>query len=137
MGEGDFRTPYGAAFDAQGSFAIADQMNHRVQLFDRKCHFLLAIGGNDLLRNPSGIAFNYGRGGVQIIVCDTGHHQLAVFSSKGQLEFKIGSVGDGNSQFRFPSAIAVALGGGNIHVCDQGNGKIKVFRHGILNPSPL
>ncbi len=64
-----------------------------------------------------------------IVVADTVHHRIQVFSSNGVFRFKFGAFGTRNGQFNNPSGVAVQVTGSTaqIYVADTNNHRIQVF----------
>ena len=44
-GEGQLNSPHGVAVDSRGNILVADNGNHRVQMFTPKGKFITAVGG--------------------------------------------------------------------------------------------
>ena len=102
---GELNKPFGAAFTADGELEIADQLNHRVQVFDGKTGgFLRCFGrkgtGNGEFITPFSVSVdNDGR----IIVSDFSNHRVQVFDKINRFLFKFGDTGDRKLSYTFYS----------------------------------
>ena len=118
------------AIARDGRIAVADGGNHRVQVFDSKRHFLMAIGhyGTEVkpgqIVNPCCIAFDpAGR----LYVADSGRGDIQVFDKKGRYIRAIGSQGSGNGQFDRLGVPYVDPATGDLWVPDFANRRIEVM----------
>jgi len=144
-GAGQFMAPRGIAIGPDGTIAIVDQLNYRVQQFDANGAFLRQFGGAgttpDKFGNLKGFAF--GPTGITtapdgtLFVADTWNHRVSVFSSTGQPLRQWGAFFNGQddaaslpahpSDFYGPRGIAVGPDG-LVYVTDGGNGRLSVFK---------
>ena len=80
-GDGQFNSPEGVAVDGSGKIYVADQANHRIQVFDSGGVFQLKFGttgsGDGQFNSPYGVAVD---GSGNIYVADTHNHRIQVFS---------------------------------------------------------
>jgi eukaryotic-like serine/threonine-protein kinase len=116
------------AIARDGRIAVGDGGNHRVQVFDRKRHFLLAIGhegkGTGEFINPCCVAFDpAGR----LYVADPGRGDLQVFDKTGRYVRTIGSQGSGNGQFDRLGVPYIDPATGDLWVPDFANRRIEVM----------
>ena len=125
-GDGMFDYPLGVAVSDGDEIVVADQGNHRVQVFDSNGTFLRSFGhegknAGEFIR-PIGIAINKDR---QIFVAER-HHRIQIFSWEGRL---LGSFGGKGSIYRyFFNRWGLSLdSNGNVIVADTGNKLIKIF----------
>ena len=111
-----------------GRIAVGDGGNHRVQVFDAKRHFLMAIGhegeDNGEFVNPCCIAFDTAG---RLYVADPGRGDIQVFDKKGRFVRTIGSKGSGNGQFNRLGVPYIDPASGDVWVPDFGNRRIEVM----------
>ena len=116
------------AIARDGRIAVGDGGNHRVQVFDSKRHFLLAIGhegeSTGEFVNPCCVAFDpAGR----LYVADPGRGDIQVFDKKGRYLRTIGSQGSGNGQFNRLGVPYVDPATSDLWVPDFSNRRIEVM----------
>ena len=125
--EGMFMYPLGVAVSDRDEIVVADQCNHRVQVFDSNGTFLRSFGHkgeNDGEFNyPIGIAINKGR---QIFVADRYNHRIQILSWEGRHLGSFGGKGSPDSQLLNPWGLSLDSTG-NVIVVDRGNKLIKIF----------
>ena len=125
--EGMFMYPLGVAVSDRDEIVVADQCNHRVQVFDSNGTFLRSFGHkgeNDGEFNyPIGIAINKGR---QIFVADRYNHRIQILSWEGRHLGSFGGKGSPDSQLLNPWGLSLDSTG-NVIVADTGNKLIKIF----------
>jgi len=124
--EGKMNFPKGIAVDRDGFVYVADCNNCRVQVFSstgelqRVIGSIGSIGGS--FANPQGVhADAEGR----LLVADTRNHRIQVFRGNDLIAI-VGDLGDGDDQFRLPTA-CVTGPDGDILVLDSKHGLVKVF----------
>jgi tripartite motif-containing protein 2/3/tripartite motif-containing protein 71 len=102
-----------------GSIAVADSDNRRVQLFDGDWGFVRSIGskgeGPGQFLRPYYIAAG---GGGEIIVADNLRDDVQVFSDEGELLQIIGPKGDTKVAWRDQRSGVAACGDGRLFVSD-------------------
>ena len=116
------------AIAGDGRIAVGDGGNHRVQVFDAKRHFLMAIGhegqDNGEFINPCCVAFDpAGR----LYVADPGRGDIQVFDKKGRFVRTIGSQGSGNGQFDRLGVPYIDPATGDLWIPDFANRRIQVM----------
>ena len=124
---GMFKYPRGVAVTDKDEIVVADQWNHRVQVFDSNGTFLRSFGhkGENAgeFKYPDGIAIDKDR---NIFVVDSGNDRVQIFSWEGR---HLGSF-DGqeslDSQLLNPWGLSLDITG-NVIVADVGNKLIKIF----------
>ena len=131
-GDGQFNSPAGIALDASGRVWVADNGNHRVQVFDQDGTFLYKFGargdGDGQFFRPIDVALTPGFA----YVSDPGNHRVQEFSvassplSASHLRTLGGSETYALGEFNNPSAVAV-LPDGRILVADTGNHRLQVL----------
>lgn len=93
------------------SVAVADTLNHRIQVVSTNGRPLLSMGGfgsaPGRLNSPRGVSVDPdGR----FFVADTGNQRVSVFGADGKYQFSFGSFGSRPGEFNEPSAAVVSLG---------------------------
>ncbi len=87
-------------------------------------------GGEPLFYSPNDVAVDETG---QIYVCDTGNHQIQVFSAVGGFLYTIGELGQKLGQFALPRGLAV--NGADLFVADTLNHRVQRF--GLAKKNPL
>ena len=126
-GEGMLNYPMGVAVTAKDEILVADNQNHRVQVFDSNGTFLRSFGhkGENAgeFNNPTGTAINKNR---NILVSENGNHRVQILSWKGRHLGSFGGKGSLDSQLLNPWGLSLDSTG-NVIVADTGNKLIKIF----------
>ncbi|HER20380.1 MAG TPA: 6-bladed beta-propeller [Chromatiales bacterium] len=128
-GLGRLAKPLGMAADASGRVYVCDGTSKRILVYDPDGQYLKALGGEEMLERPSGVAVN--ADGSRVYVVDTGgvrsrNHRVRVFGADGNHLFDIGTRGAGPREFNLPLAAAVGPDG-RLYVLDSGNFRVQVF----------
>ena len=125
-GDGMLDCPLGVAVSDGDEIVVADQSNHRVQVFDSEGTFLRSFGheGNNAgeFKSPTGIAIDKDR---QIFVAQRSH-RIQIFSWEGRLLGSFGGKGSLDSQLLHGRGLSLDSNG-NVIVPDTGNKLIKIF----------
>ena len=125
--EGVFKYPYEVAVNDRDEILVADQCNHRVQVFDSYGTFLRSFGhrGENAgeFGRPVGVAINKDR---YIFVADNGNNRIQIFSWEGRHLGSFGGKGSLDSQLSYPWGLSLDSTG-NVIVADTGNKLIKIF----------
>ena len=126
-GEGLLNEPMGVAVTAKDEILVADNQNHRVQVFDSNGTFLRSFGhkGENAgeFKNPTGIAIDNDR---NILVSEYYNHRVQIFSWEGRHLGSFGGQGSLDSQLIKPWGLSLDSTG-NVIVADRGNNLIKIF----------
>ena len=126
-GEGMFKNPCGVAVSDGDEIVVADNQNHRVQVFDSNGTFLRSFGHKDEnageFNCPIGIAINKDR---NIFVADNDNHRIQILSWEGRHLGSFGGQGSLDSQLSYPCGLSFDSTG-NVIVADTGNKLIKIF----------
>ena len=126
-GDGMFMNPLGVVVSDGDEIVVADQGNHRVQVFDSNGTFLRSFGrqGENAgeLKNPTGIAIDNDR---NILVSEYYNHRVQIFSPEGKHLSSFGGKGSLDSQLLRPWGLSLD-NTGNVIVADTGNKLIKIF----------
>ena len=124
---GMLKYPLGVAVSNRDEIAVADQMNHRVQIFNSNGDFVRSFGrhGNNQgeFDHPFGIACD--RDG-KIFVADCYNNRVQIFNGEGRYMGMFGGKGRLDSQLYCPLGLSLDSQG-NIIVADSGNKLIKMF----------
>ena len=119
--------PYGIAFGRDGMWAVTDDSNHCVWIFDREDQLVRKFGsngtGNGQFKRPLGVAFDDNN---HLYVTDFSNHRVQKFDITGTYLFQFGSQGSGNGQLYHPLGIIVH--DGRIYVAEHSNHRISVFQ---------
>ena len=126
-GDGMFRYPLGVAVSDRDEIAVADELNHRVQVFDSNGTFLRSFGhrGENAgeFKCPVGIAIDKDR---NIFVADSDNHRIQILSWEGRHLGSFGGIGNLDSQLSDPLGLSLDSNG-NVIVADKSNKLIKIF----------
>ena len=126
-GEGMFKNPLGVAGTDTDEIVVADENNHRVQVFDSNGTFLRSFGhqGQNAgeFSHPFGIVIDRDR---NIFVSEWGNHRVQILSWEGRHLGSFGGKGSLDSQFLNPRGLSLDSTG-NVIVADTGNKLIKIF----------
>lgn len=117
-------TPVGIALDEKGRVFVSDADLNLVLAFDEKDEVVLALGHEEGLKNPSGIAIDKAR--RRLYVADSHLHQILVYGTDGAFLGRWGSRGPGPGQFNYPTNLALD-DQGNLYVVDTGNFRVEVL----------
>ena len=127
LGNGMFQYPLGVAVNDRDEIVVADQCNHRVQVFDSEGTFLRSFGhqGKNAgeLSHPFGIAIDKDR---NIFISEWGNHRVQILSWEGRHLGSFGDQGSLDSQLSDPWGLSLDSNG-HVIVADTGNKLIKIF----------
>ena len=119
--------PYGMEFCRDGMWAITDDSNHCVWIFDREDQLVGKFGsygtGNGEFSRPLGVAFDANN---HLYVTDHCNHRIQKFSINGAYLFQFSTQGLGDGQLNYPLGIVVH--NGKLYVVEWGNHRISVFQ---------
>ena len=126
-GDGMLKNPLGVAVNDRDELLVADNMNHRVQVFNSDGTFLRSFdhkGENDgEFNRPFGIAIDKDR---NIFVGDCTSHRVHIFSWEGRHLGSFGGKGSLDRQLLNHWGLSLDSTG-NVIVADSGNRLIKIF----------
>jgi sugar lactone lactonase YvrE len=128
-GDGQFKQPYGVAYDTNGSLWVADYGNHRIQVFDGNGTFIRRVGEyipvTPSLEYPNDIAYDLD----SFYVSDSGNNRVVVFDDgRGRYTRTIAKNGTGTTRVSNPRGITLT-DQGRIYVVDRGNERIQVYEN--------
>jgi DNA-binding beta-propeller fold protein YncE len=124
--------PYGLAVDPDnGDVYMADTDRYQIDRYDEDGDYVRSYGTNGVntetpstFRYPSRVAVNNGL----IFVADTWANRISVWERNGSSQlFELKGAGTGNGQFKQPRGMSFDAHGW-LHVADQGNKRVQVFR---------
>jgi DNA-binding beta-propeller fold protein YncE len=115
--------PGGLALDPAGNFYIADLDSARVTLFDGNWSALNSFDSGVL--RVGDIALDAGRS--RLYISDSEGHRIRVFSTAGTWLFDIGSEGEGDAQFLFPSGLFFDAARDELLVSDQFSYRVQLL----------
>jgi DNA-binding beta-propeller fold protein YncE len=132
---GTLREPWAVAVAKDGTVAVADTWNHRVQVFDAKGQLIRAFGHYEQVKpgdagsldgfwGPRDIAIDASN---NIYVADTGNKRIRVYDLNGTLIRTIGQPGAGAGQLNEPVGLAIDSNAGRLYVADSWNKRVQVF----------
>jgi tripartite motif-containing protein 71 len=128
---GKFDFPLGLVVSKAGELFVADQKNHRVQVFRvSDGAFLRQIGGvqgsgNGQFSTPTDVALSPDE--TELLVLDLNNHRIQVFRARdGQYLRGWGSRGSADGEFDSPQSVVVT-GSGEVVVADRSNHRVCVF----------
>ncbi|HEY8082607.1 MAG TPA: S8 family serine peptidase [Solirubrobacterales bacterium] len=126
-GNGEFKSPYGIAYDSSGNIWVADAGNNRIEKFNSKGEYVSQFGkegtSNGEFKSPKGIAID-STGNIWVV--DTGNNRVQKFNSKGEYVSQFGKEGTGEGEFKSPIGIALDSAD-RIFVVDSGNNRVQKF----------
>ena len=114
-----------------GNIFIADECNHRVQVFSYNGDYLFMF--SEKMNSPRGICV------FQNTVFVTQHdgHCVNMYELEGKLMKSVGSNGNGEAQFNSPHSINVSDRNNNIYVCDRSNNRVQILTEELKYDSML
>ncbi len=126
---GEFRYPSSVAVGPDGTLFVVDQMNFRIQAFDRAGGFVRQIGKlGDVpgaLARPKGVAVD---SEGHVYVSDAAFNNVQVFNPDGQLLLAFGGLGHQDGQHWMPLGLAMDRND-RIYVVDRYNNRASVYQY--------
>ncbi len=125
----EFRYPVSVAIGPGGAVYVSDQLNFRVQVFDREGKFVRQIGrlGDQpgTFTRPKGVAVD--RAG-HLYVVDASFSNVQVFDAEGRLLLAFGRLGNGEGEHWLPLGIATDTGD-RVYVADRYNNRLQIYQY--------
>jgi DNA-binding beta-propeller fold protein YncE len=119
--------PSGLCFTHDGNILLADDFNHRIQIYDPQFNLITSFGEKGKkqgqLQYPKGIAVD--KEG-NIFVADSWNHRIQKFDSQGKPLLSFGSCGDGKGELNEPYDILIDPSG-TLIVVERYNHRIQFF----------
>ena len=119
-----FASPIGAAAAPDGRVFVSDSMRATVHVLDTEGVTLATWGGDGTFERPTGLAYDRTRDVVW--VTDTAAHRVVGLDREGRQVASLGRRGNGDGEFNYPVAVAVASDG-RVFVSDSMNFRIQIF----------
>ncbi len=124
--EGNLVTPVAIAFDSKGLLYVSDSRSKKIQGYDSKGKLKYVLGGRLEFVHPTGIAIDKVLN--RLYVVDTKAHNIKAFDIETkELLFTIGTRGNEDGEFNFPTNVSIDRRNSNIVVCDTQNFRIQIF----------
>ena len=124
---GSMGQPFGVAFGRNGLWAVADDSNHCVYIFDDKDQLVGKFGSNGSNNGqfsyPGGVTFD---GHNHLYVVDNGNHRVQKFDTTGNYLLQFGSKGSSAGQLNNPYGIAIH--NDMVYIADHDNKRVSVFQ---------
>jgi len=128
-GNAEFRYPVAATVSADGTLWVVDQLNFRIQAFDRQGNFLRSFGqlGSTpgSFARPKGISVD---SEGHVYVSDAAFNNLQVFDTEGRLLLTVCSGGPKAGELQLPMGLAVDRND-RIYVADRYNNRIATLQY--------
>ena len=119
--------PSGFHITSQGNLILADDFNHRIQIYDVHQNLIKSFGRKGInpgeFHYPKGIATD--REG-NIYVADSWNHRVQKFDAMGKHLLFIGSCGEGKGQLNEPYDVFIAPDA-DILIVERYNHRIQIF----------
>ena len=124
---GELSPPSGLCFSSEGHLHVADDFNHRIQVFDSQFNLLQCFGskgkGFGQFQYPKGIAVDPDG---NIYVADSWNHRIQKFDANGTPLLEFGNCGDGKGELNEPYDILIEPSG-KLVVVERYNHRIQFF----------
>jgi sugar lactone lactonase YvrE len=126
LGFGSLAGPIGLAIDnKRGIIFVSDSRLKKVMGFDKKTDKnVITVGSIGEFLSPSGMVYDDEKD--RLYVSDTRAHHIKVFNKDGKLLFTIGSHGNDDGEFNYPSYLALDKKG-RLYVVDGFNFRVQIF----------
>ena len=119
--------PWGVAFGRNGLWAVADNSNCCVYIFDDRDHLVRKFGSygssNGQFIDPRGVAFDSHN---HLYVVDNYNHRVQKFDTNGNYLMQFGSKGASDGQLNSPYGVTVH--NDKVYITDCNNKRISVFQ---------
>ena len=126
LGFGSLAGPTGLAIDTKrGIVFVSDARLKKVVGFDKSSdRNVITVGSTGEFQSPSGMVYDNER--ERLYVSDTRSNIVKVFDKDGKFIFAIGSHGNNDGEFNFPSYLALDKKG-RLYVVDGFNFRVQIF----------
>ena len=125
--DGNMGQPWGIAFGKNGMWAVADNSNHCLYMFDGEDQLVRKFGshgsGNSQFSCPQGVAFDSNN---HLYVADCQNHRVQKFTTDGDYLLQFGSQGSENGKLEYPNGLTIHKG--KVYISDRNNKRISVFQ---------
>jgi hypothetical protein len=127
IAKGQFHSPTGVAVDDQQRVWVADQGNHRLQVYDPTTKKWKVIGksgqGPGQFKAPRSVAVDAQK---RVWVTDQGNNRVQMYDPATKKWSVLGQSGESSGEFNAPAGIAVD-DQQRVWVTDQGNNRVQVY----------
>jgi len=124
---GGLKQPWGIAFGKDGVWAVGDDSNHCVWMFDRQDQLIRKIGcegnSNGQVSRPLGVAFDCDG---HLYITEINKERVKKFNSNGEFLLQFGSRGSGDGQLKYP--IGIVVHNGRVYIVEFTGNRISVFQ---------
>ena len=124
---GSMIRPWGVAFGRNGLWAVADNSNHCVYIFDDRDELVRKFGSNGSnngqFSSLVGVAFDSHN---HLYVVDNGNYRVQKFDTNGNYLLQFGSYGASDGQLNSPHGVTVH--NDKVYIADYSNKRISVFQ---------
>lgn len=117
---------FGFDFDEKGNIYLTDTWNHRVKIYtsDFDCSKIICNFDNDIFLRPSAVKLS--KDESKFYIADYLNHSIVVCDIEGKVEKRIGNLGSGVGEFKYPNDVYVSEDG-LLYVSDSKNFRVQVF----------
>ena len=122
--EGYFTSLVGACLLPGNELLFTDSRLNKVFALREDQKNIGAFNDTIVFQQPTGIAYSAAKDEVWVV--ETGAHRVSILNTRGELIKRIGSRGDENGQFNFPTSIWIDKGG-DAYVVDAMNFRVQIF----------
>lgn len=119
-----FSSLVGACFLPGGDILFSDSRLNKLFIVNKDAKVIRTFGDTLTFRQPTGIAYAEATGEVWVV--ETAAHQVSVYKIDGTFVKSIGSRGEGDGQFNFPTSIWID-GKGDAYIVDAMNFRLQIF----------
>jgi len=124
---GGLQLPRGIAFGKDGIWAVGDDSNHCVWMFDSEDNLIRKIGskgnGKGQFNCPLGVAFDPDG---HLYVAENNNHRVQKFNPNGHYLLQFGSHGSGDGQLSYP--VGIVVHNGRVYIAECNSNRISVFQ---------
>ena len=125
--DGNMGPPSGIAFSGDGMWAVADDTNHCVWIFDNNDKLVRKFGGkgtgNGKFDTPLGLVFYTNN---DLYVTDQCNHRVEKFDINGLYLYQFGTQGLDKGQLQHP--VGIIAHNSKLYIAESSNHRISVFR---------
>ena len=126
---GRMGAPYGIGFTRDGMWAVTDNSNHCVWIFNREDQLVRKFGSKGTgyveFNSPRGIAFDHNN---HLYVADGSNSRVQKFDIKGKYLLTFGTSTSGRGSGQLNSPVGVTVHESKVYVAENGNNCVSVFQ---------
>ena len=124
--DGKMGSPWGIAFGKDGVWAVTDNSNHCVYIFDSQDRLIRKIGQSETssgqFKDSRGLSFDANN---HLYVAEYGNNMVQKFDVNGTYLLQFGQYGTGNGQLHGP--IGIVVHNDKVFVAEGSNRRVSVF----------